>query len=225
MRTAAPVREQAVTILRAAVANGRFKWGDRLLERELCSLLATSRTTVREALRQLEVEGLVTVIPGKGPVVAHVTPDDARALYEVRAALEGLAAKLFTENAGGSEIAALDTAFRRFEDASRTKSVDAMVAAKDEFYGILFRGAANPVLETVVATIYARVRQLRFASLSEQDRPTVSAKELRRALSAIKRRDGVAAQQRFIEHVERAATVAIRGISPREEPLANDREH
>jgi len=91
---AAPVRRQVVTSFRSAIVSGRFQPGDRLIEKELCDLTGASRTSVREALRQLETEGLVELISNKGPVVASTDMNQAPSVYQVRLALESLAMKL-----------------------------------------------------------------------------------------------------------------------------------
>src|ERR671930_1642149 len=90
-RVAAPLREQVLDVLRQAILDFRFKPGQRLIERELIEQIGVSLTTVREVLRQLAAEGLVTTIPQKGAIVASPSRADAEDLYEVRAALEALA--------------------------------------------------------------------------------------------------------------------------------------
>ncbi len=106
-REAAPLRSQVVELLRRAIVGGELGPGERLVERVLCARFAVSRTVVREALRQLESEGLVTTVPQRGPVVAVLTAADAEALYEVRAVLEGLAGRAFAQRATPAERVAL----------------------------------------------------------------------------------------------------------------------
>src|SRR5689334_11856309 len=100
VRIAAPIREQIEQQLRQAITSGHFRPGDRLIERELCTLFGVSRASLREALRQLEGDGLLTNIPHKGLVVATMTKEQAFDVYQVRAVLEGLAGRLFAEQAG-----------------------------------------------------------------------------------------------------------------------------
>src|SRR5689334_22743137 len=91
---AAPLRQQVDDGLRQAIISGRLAPGARLTERELTEMMGVSRTVIREALRQLESEGLVAIIPHKGPVVRALSLDEARDLYSIRAVLEGFAARL-----------------------------------------------------------------------------------------------------------------------------------
>ena len=92
-RHAAPLRQQVVEALRLAIIDGRLAPGARLIERELTEMLRVSRTVIREALRQLESEGLIAIVPNKGPVVRALTLAEAKDLYQIRAVLEGLAAR------------------------------------------------------------------------------------------------------------------------------------
>ena len=94
-KLAAPLRQQVLDELRQSIIAGRLNPGERLIERELISMMGVSRTVIREALRQLESEGLVAIVPNKGPIVRTLTLEEARDLYAIRAVLEGLAARLF----------------------------------------------------------------------------------------------------------------------------------
>ena len=114
-RVAAPLREQVLELLRNDIVEQRLRPGHRLIERELIEQIGVSRTTIREVLRQLGAEGLVTTIPQKGAIVAALTPEEAQDLYEVRAALEALAARRFAQRATPAQVTALRRAFTAFE--------------------------------------------------------------------------------------------------------------
>src|SRR5512138_3023456 len=109
-RESATLRLQVEEKLRKAIATGRFRSGERLVERELCALLGVSRPSVREALRQLEAEGLIVTIPHRGPAVATIDVHEARELYEVRALLEGFAGRKAAMVATPAQLAALEQA-------------------------------------------------------------------------------------------------------------------
>ena len=98
-RKPAPIRTQVLDNLRKAILTRQLAPGQRLIERELVEMTGVSRTSVREALRELAAEGLVSTAPNKGTAVATLTSEQARQIYEVRAVLEGLAGRLFVENA------------------------------------------------------------------------------------------------------------------------------
>ena len=93
------MRHQVAEVLRAAITTGRFAPGQRLVEKDLCELTGVSRASVREALRQLESEGLIQTLPNRGPLVSRLSTQDAASIYQVRGALEALAAQLFANHA------------------------------------------------------------------------------------------------------------------------------
>src|SRR5262245_48789536 len=109
------LRELTTAKLREAILSLYFKPDQHLVERELCARTGVSRTSVREALRQLESEGLVERRGNRGLFVSSVTAEEAQQVYEVRAALEPEMARLFTERAGARDIRALEAAFRELE--------------------------------------------------------------------------------------------------------------
>src|SRR5262245_43468932 len=113
-RVAAPVREQVLHQLRRAMRDMPLEPEPLPVERELVARTGVSRTTIREALRQLAAEGLVTTIPHKGAIVASPPLERAAELYEVRAALEGMAARQFAERATDAHVDALRAAFEDF---------------------------------------------------------------------------------------------------------------
>lgn len=212
-RVAAPLREQVLSALRAAILEFQLKPGQRLVERELMEQLGVSRTTVREALRELTSEGLVTVVPQRGAVVATPTPDDAVDLYEVRAALESLVVQRFVERASDEQVLRLDAAVQGFQDASiRTADIRQILAAKDLFYVVLIEGAASAALQQLLEGIQARVQVLRATSLSEEGRTFAAVRELRAIVDAIKERDAPLAAQLTADHIRAAAATALQHI-------------
>jgi DNA-binding GntR family transcriptional regulator len=218
-RIAAPVREQVEHRLRQAIMAGYFRPGDRLIERELCTLLGVSRTSVREALRQLEGDGLVVNIPNKGMVVATMTREEAGEIYQVRAMLEGLAGRLFAAQASPEQRAALREALSGVEAAHRSGEQQALVSAKDRFYAVLVSGCGNRVVGTVLQSLHDRIASLRFVTLAQPGRAAESVAEMRRMLGAIERRDPEAAWLACVEHVQHAAQVAAQ-VFEQQEALA-----
>jgi DNA-binding GntR family transcriptional regulator len=210
-RTPALIRSQVLENLRQAILDRRLAPGQRLIERELVELTGVSRTSVREALRELAAEGLVTAIPNKGTVVTSVSAEEARQLYQVRSVLEGLAGRLFVENAGDAQRKALIRALERVE---RQAAKDApILAAKDAFYNVLFEGGGNDALRSIVGTLHARVSVLRSLSLSVPGRLEHSLKELRAIVDAILAGDGDAAAAACVRHVEEAGRAGLLALS------------
>ncbi|GAA4113175.1 GntR family transcriptional regulator [Nocardioides fonticola] len=212
-RIAAPLRQEVVEGLRAAIVAAEFAPGERLYENALCERFAVSRTVVREALRQLETEGLVSMVAHRGPVVAVLTPEDARDLYELRAALEGTAGALFAERAGDDERQALEAALAEVEAAFATGDITLELAAKDRFYETLFAGSGNRAITATVRGIKARVQVLRGLSLRTEGRAAVSLQELRDIVQAAAvAADPEAARQACEAHVRNAGVLALAAL-------------
>lgn len=209
-RVAAPLREQVLERLRDAILTFRFKPGQRLIERELIDQTGVSRTTIREVLRELAAEGLVATIPQKGAVVVIPSVEEATEIYEVRAALEALAARRFIAHAGPERLAELHAAlvdFARVVDEQG--DIHALLAAKDSFYDALLAGAGNSTIASVLAGLQARVRVLRAASLSRPGRPQQAVEELRALVTAIEAGDGDQAAALCTAHIDQAARSGI----------------
>ena len=207
-RVAAPLRQRVIASLRAAICAGRFKAGDRLTERDVCEMTGVSRTLVREAFRQMESEGLITVVPNRGPVVSRVTPEQAEGIYQVRGELEGLASELFAARATDQDLRALREALKNIRSALASNDPVVRVNAKNEFYDALMRGAKNEALAQSLSMLNARIMVLRSTSLQMKGRAKESVKELGVLVEALAARDGAAARQAATRHVENAAAAA-----------------
>ncbi|UZF48520.1 GntR family transcriptional regulator [Rhodococcus rhodochrous] len=209
-KAAAPLREQVIAALREAILDFRLRPGQRLIERELIEQLGVSRTTVREALRALTSEGLVTVVPQRGAMVSAPTISEAADLYEVRAALESIIVTRFVERATPSQVIRLDAAVEHFAEVTAADAeIRNILAAKDEFYSVLIEGAASSSLKQLIEGIQARVRILRATSLSTSGRSEQAVAELRSVVQAIKERDASTAAALCASHVRAAAVTAL----------------
>jgi GntR family transcriptional regulator, trigonelline degradation regulator len=222
-RTAAPVRTQVEYHLRQAILSGRFRPGDRLIGRELCELLGVSRTSLREAVRLLESQGLVINIPQKGLVVATMTRQEAEEIYQVRAAVEGQAGRLFAERANSEQQVALQEALSAVEGVLRSALVPSLVDAKNHFYAVLLSGAANRTLTTIADALRDRITWLRYLTLAQPGRASQSVAEMRRILEAVLARDRAGASAACVEHVEAAGAIAAEVFQQREPDTRTER--
>jgi DNA-binding GntR family transcriptional regulator len=201
---AAPLRKQVIELLRDAIILAEYQPGERLVERDLCERFVVSRTVIREALRHLEAEGLVNLVANRGPVVSSTTTKEAKALYEVREALESLAARCFTERATNAQKKRLVKAFTQVEAAYRRETIPDELRAKDEFYKVLTEGCDNPIIASTLRPIQARIQMLRGLSLQAPGRQSASIEELRKMMDAIDRGDAKRAGELAAEHVGKA---------------------
>jgi GntR family transcriptional regulator, trigonelline degradation regulator len=230
-KLAAPLRQQVLEELRQSIIAGRLNPGERLVERELISMMGVSRTVIREALRQLESEGLVAIVPNKGPIVRTLTLEEARDLYAIRAVLEGLAARLFVEQADDRQIALLEKAFAVLETAYESADADKMLEAKNTFYEALFEGAKSATLSAMLGMLHGRIWRWRAMGLTHANRSLKRAQEstnnLRALLHAIRGRDAALAETTIRDEVSKAADEVHRllrdgGVqAPGENPAAS----
>ncbi len=222
-RTTAPVRTQIENHLRHAILSGHFRPGDRLVERELCELLCVSRTPLREALLLLESQRLVVNIPQKGLVVATMTQQEAEEIYQVRAAVEGQAGRLFAERANSEQRAALQEAFSAVESALQSAVVSSLVDAKERFYAVLLRGVGNRTLTAIADSLRIRSAWLRYLTLAQPGRANQSVAEMRRILEAVLARDGAGASSACVDHVEAAGAIAAEVFQQRGAEIQTER--
>jgi DNA-binding GntR family transcriptional regulator len=223
-RPNATLRDQVVGNLRQAIIQGSFAPGQRLVERQMCELLGVSRTLVREALRQLEAEGWVHILPYRGPVVASMGPEEIREIYEVRAALEGMAAMRSAELATSAHlsrmtevVAIMTAAQKRGDHVTHREQVHV-------FYEILREAAGNSLLQAQLSAMSARMAWLRGFTLARPERAVVAVKEEAALLKALKARDGALARQLCEAHMRKAgeavvATLSLRAGSAEADPL------
>lgn len=216
-RQAAPLRQQVLEALRRAIVSGRLAPGQRLTERALIEMMGVSRTVIREALRQVEAEGLIEIIPNKGPVVRKLSTAEAKDLYRIRAVLEGLAARLFAENAsdamGDELLAALEAIEVAYQGANGEQALD----AKTKFYDLLYRGTGSETLTAMLSQVQARIWRWRAVGLTHPNRSArrldESVSNLRAMVTAIKEKNGDAAERIAREEVSNAAEEVMRLIA------------
>lgn len=209
---AVPLRDKVADRMRLAISEGTFQPGERLRERDLCELLGVSRTSVREALRQLETEGLVLNLPNKGPAVSSIDTKNFENIYETRAVLEGLICRLFARRASDEAMNQLQEAFDRMSNAYAVGAVPDMAAAKSELYTVLLDGAANDVAAAALRSIHIRAMHLRTLSLSQPGRADKSIQEVRRFIELIKQRDEEGACAAAIEHIQNAGAATLKTL-------------
>ena len=223
-KLAAPLRLQVLDSLRQGIISGRLAPGARITERELTEMLGVSRTVIREALRQLETEGLVANVPNKGPVVRQLSLEEAKDLYSIRAVLEGFAARLFAENASEVDFNTLEEALEGVVTAYESGDANRVLETKNGFYAILFEGASSATLSSMLNTLHARIWRWRALGLTHPDRSPERSLEsiasLRAVLAAIRQRDGESAERTTREEANKAANEIMRllGSAARRNP-------
>ena len=214
---AAPLRQQVLEALRQSIVAGRLAPGQRLIERELIEMTGVSRTVIRESLRQLEAEGLIEIIPNKGPVVRELSAAEAEDLYRIRAVLEGLAARFFAENADAAALRTLQEALDAVRLAYQGTDGELALAAKTRFYDVLYGGGSSETLASLLAMVQARIWRWRAVGLTHPNRAherlSESVSNLSLLVSAIETGNGDLAERITREEVSKAAEEVMRLIA------------
>jgi DNA-binding GntR family transcriptional regulator len=203
------LRGRTLKTLREAILASHLRPGQRLIERNLCQQTGVSRSSIREALRYLESEGLIESRGSKGMFVSVLSKEQALEIYEVRAALEAEAAKHFAERATDEELHALKGAYERIVKVAYSDP-DAYGGGIDEFFEILFAGAGNATAHALIRSLRARINLLRNTTirLATKERTKGSLAKMNNIVKALEKRDGMAAAAACRSFVARSAEFA-----------------
>ena len=187
------LREKILENIRDAILKGELKPGERVSEPDIAERYGISRTPIREAFRQLESEGYLTVIPRKGAVVAVHTEKDIEEFYSIKSVLEGYAAQLAAERMTEKDIDKLETINNRLEKLSKNKDVKTFFRAHNEFHEYFIRASGNKKLMELIQQLLNKFEYLRIASLSLPGRMKISVQEHKKIIDAFRNHDGHAA--------------------------------
>ncbi len=198
------LRVQTQSVIREAIVDGGFHAGQKLTERTLSEITGVSRSSIREALSHLEATGLVVRQPHRGYTVAKLDPRSIFEIFELRAAVETLAAELFTERASEQEVNDIKAAIESLQHGVQAGDLGKISSAKDQFYSALFSGCRNREIQKALECVIDRVYYLRRQLMSDPDRAQASLKEMSRLAQALVERDKDAARIASIAHLESA---------------------
>ncbi|ATU95660.1 GntR family transcriptional regulator [Phyllobacterium zundukense] len=205
----APLRNKIMKSLRRAIETGLLEPGTRLVEKDLCQQLNVSRTSLREALRQLQSEGILTDFNNRGLAVVTVTTEDAENIYRIRGVLEPLIVEQFIENASEAEVQALKAHSVQLREAYLHGNAEEIVANKRDFYDRICTGARNPIAFGVLSKLTVLTSPLRRRSVVRTERRSQSIAEIEKIVTAIAKRDKIAAKAAAEEHVAHSARSAL----------------
>lgn len=201
-----------------AIIFGKFRPGQRLAENLLVKEMGVSRTPIREALRKLEQDQLVVVKPRHGFMVRKLDMQEAAGIYQVRACLEGLAARLAAKEAIPELVQSLQRIVQESETALKNSHIGALVLANISFHETLVRGTNNATLSRLVHLLHGSVNLLRIYGWSlTSERPHRTVEEHRAICEAIAKGKPTEAEQQSVQHVEQAWEVAKRFFEKKED--------
>lgn len=196
-----PLREIVFTTMRQAIIEGDFKPGQRLMEVQLAEQMGVSRTPVREAIRKLELEGLVVMVPRKGAYVAGLSSEDIKEVVEIRAVLEGLAAKQASKNSTQEDIDKLENILVGFEKAAAENNIIDLINYDTEFHDVIYKAAKNTKLIQMINALREQVQRYRVAYFTQIHKIDVLIVEHRNMLDAIVSKDAFKAREIAERHI------------------------
>lgn len=195
------LRGRVFNRLREDILSGKYEKGEELREITIGAELGVSRTPVREALRQLELEGLVKIIPNKGAYVTGITEKDIHDIYNIRSYLEGLCARWACENVTEEQLDQLEEIIYLSEFHTKKKHMDQIVELDNKFHEIIYEACESKILRHVLSDFHHYVERVRKISLADEERAAKSNEEHTAILKAIRARDGERAEKLAHEHI------------------------
>lgn len=207
-----PLRDVVFNTLRQAIITGEFAPGERLMEIALANRLGVSRTPVREAIRKLELEGLVVMIPRKGAEVAKITEKDLRDVLEVRCSLEELAAELAAERMSDEAKEAIEKALYTFEKAIISDDNAAIADSDVEFHDSIFEATGNARLIQMISNLREQMYRYRLEYVKDSEYHMTLLKEHKELVKAMFSGKKEEARQIMRKHINNQEMTVIRNI-------------
>lgn len=207
-----PLRDVVFQTLRQAILKGELKPGERLMEINLANKLGVSRTPVREAIRMLELEGLVIMIPRRGAQVAQITEQDLNDVLEVRMGLEEFAVSLACKRMTREELEELTKANKEFERAMAGNDISALAEADVVFHELIYSGTHNKRLIQIISNIREQMYRYRIEYLKDEQIRKTLVSEHRAILEALSARDITQAVTHINTHIRKQQEAILRSL-------------
>ncbi|MDE7266772.1 MAG: GntR family transcriptional regulator [Lachnospiraceae bacterium] len=207
-----PLRDVVFNTLRQEILTGKMKPGERLMEIHLANKLGVSRTPIREAIRKLELEGLVIMIPRKGAEVAQISWKSLKDVLEVRRALDVLAIELACERMTQEELESLYRACESFEEATKTKDTRKIAEADVAFHDIIVASTGNKRLIQLVNNLSEQMYRYRFEYIKDSSQHSMLIEEHKEMYRGIQNKDKIAAAGVVKKHIDNQEKAIIRQL-------------
>ncbi len=213
LETYKPLRDIVSDAIRQAIIDGTFSPGERLMEIQLADEMGVSRTPVREAIRRLEMEGFVVMIPRRGTYVADISIRDIAEIYEIRISLDILAAGLAAERITDEEIEQLNRLLVEIAGHVKRGDMERIVEADTAFHDVLYTASRNKRLKNTINNLREQLTGIRGRSLSQPGRLAKTAEEHRVLVESIAARDVERAQEAARVHIENAQQTLLKSLN------------
>ncbi len=212
-----PLREVVFNTLRRAILRGELVPGQRLMEIQLAEKMGVSRTPVREAIRKLELEGLVVMIPRKGAEVAHISGKNLRDVLEVRRALEELAGELACKRMTDEELKQLEKANHKFISVLGSDDITTIAQADEAFHGLIYQATENDRLIQMVNHLREQMYRYRIEHIKDRSQRKILVQEHQEIMRALAARDVEATRRTIRNHINKQEITIGKHIKAREE--------
>jgi DNA-binding GntR family transcriptional regulator len=195
------LHQEVAQRIRDMIRKGLLQKGDRIVEKELCEMMGTSRTPLREALRLLSSEGLIDLVPHKGAYVAQPSMREIREMFEVMSILEGTCARKAAEKMTDADFRKLERLHEKLEKYFREKNNEKYLEVNHKYHSLLQEMTGSKVLNDVINSLRQKILLYRYRQLYQPDRFKASMNEHRVLLDAFRRRDPAAAESAMRTHL------------------------
>lgn len=207
-----PLRDVVFNTLRQAILKGELEPGERLMEIQLAERLGVSRTPIREAIRKLELEGLVLMTPRKGAEVAKISEKSLRDVLEVRRSLEELAIELACQRMTPESVEELDKKQEEFRNAVLHGSAMEIAETDEAFHDVIFRGTCNDRLVQMINNLREQMYRYRLEYIKDQDKRQGLISEHDMILNALQIRKVEKAKEAMRQHIDNQEITVSRNI-------------
>ena len=211
-----PLREVVFNTLQRAILRGDLVTGQRLMEIPLAEKMGVSRTPVREAIRKLELEGLVVMVPRKGAEVAHISGKNLRDVLEVRRALEELAGELACKRMTEEEFKRLERANHRFTSLLGGDDITEIAQADEEFHGLIYQATENDRLIQMVNHLREQMYRYRIEHIKDRSQRKILVQEHQEIMRALAARDVEATRRTIRNHINKQEITVAKHIRRQE---------
>lgn len=212
-----PLRDVVFNTLRQAILKGELEPGERLMEIQLAERLGVSRTPIREAIRKLELEGLVLMIPRKGAEVAKISEKSLRDVLEVRRSLEELAIELACQRIDEAGITELENAQAQFVEAVRTENTMTIAETDEHYHDIIYNATENSRLVQMLNNLREQMYRYRLEYIKDASKHQILIVEHDLILKALKRRQISEARFAIREHIDNQEITISQNIKAKQQ--------
>lgn len=206
------LRERIVDFIKDAIIRGELRPGERVHEPELAMRFGVSRTPIREAFRQLESEGFLTVIPRKGAVVSSITDKDVKEFYAIKGLMEGYAARMACPWVTEREIKRMEGLNEQMDRYAEKEDIKNFFKTDNQFHDVFLKACGNEKLYNLIHTLVQQFERFRITALSLQGRMKESVKQHREIVEAFKKGDAKLVERLVRANAEQGGEVLVKEI-------------